>query len=374
VIFLFLTKLLVQCNLKIVVIKMSKQIVKDLEELSQLIGVSSRESRVVEAIKKKIVDLVDEIKVDISGNLIATINGTEKNAPVLMLDAHTDEIGLMVRHISSDGFVYFAKIGGFRDILFPGQTVIFMPDDKKKKPVYGVIGIKPPHITKGETGIPKSDDLAIDIGATSDKEAAKWGIEIGTMGTLVGEFRKLPNGRVIGKAFDDRTGCVVLIEILRRLAKERPTGTVVFNFASAEEVGARGAITAAYSINPDMAIAIENTTAGDTPGVSAQDCPTKLGAGPAITIADKSLIVNEKMLNKLKDLTKELNIPWQYKKPLTGGTDAGKIALTRSGIPSAVVSVPCRYIHSPISLLDVKDIELACDLVEAFTRSFTELL
>ncbi|NHJ47396.1 MAG: M42 family metallopeptidase [Asgard group archaeon] len=355
--------------------KLTKQIVKDLEELSQIVGVSSRESRVVEAIKKKIEDLVDEIKIDISGNLIATIKGTEENAPVLMLDAHTDEIGLMVRHISPEGFIYFAKIGGFIDVLFPGQTVIFIPDDKKKKPVYGIIGVKPPHITKqGDVKIPKSDDLAIDIGATSDKEAAKWGIEIGTTGTLAGEFRKLPNGRVIGKAFDDRTGCVVLIEILRRLTKERPKGTVIFNFAAAEEVGARGAITAAYSINPDMALAVENTTAGDTPGISDQDCSTKLGAGPAITIADRSIIVNEKMLEKLKGLAKELNIPWQFKKSFTGGTDAGRIALVRSGIPSAVVSVPCRYIHSPISLLEIKDIELTCDLVEAFTRSFTELL
>ncbi|NHK30279.1 MAG: M42 family metallopeptidase [Asgard group archaeon] len=353
---------------------MTNAIVKNLEELSQIVGVSSRESRVVKAIKKKIENLVDDIVIDISGNLIATIKGTEKDAPTLMLDAHTDEIGLMVRHITDDGFIYFAKIGGFIDLLFPGQTVIFVPDDAKKKPVYGIIGIKPPHITSGEVKIPKAEELAIDIGASSAKEAAKWGIEVGTTGTLLGEFRKKPNGRVIGKAFDDRTGCVVLIEIIRRLSADKPKGTVVFNFASAEEVGGRGATTAAYTINPNMAIAIENTTAGDTPGVPNQECPTKLGDGPAITVADRSLIVNEKMLNKLKSLAKDNNIPWQYKKPISGGTDAGRIALVRSGIPCAVVSVPCRYIHSPISLLDIKDIERTCDLVEAFARSFIELL
>ncbi|NHJ41184.1 MAG: M42 family metallopeptidase [Asgard group archaeon] len=353
---------------------MSNQIVNDLEELSQIVGVASREKNVVKAIKKKIKDLVDETKIDISGNLIATIKGTKKDAPILMLDAHTDEIGLMIRHITDEGFLYFAKIGGFIDLLFPGQTVIIVPDDEKKKPVYGIIGIKPPHITIGEIKVPNADELVIDIGATSADEVAKWGIEIGTTGTLAGEFRKIPNGRVIGKAFDDRTGCVVLIEIIRRLSINKPIGTVVFNFASAEEVGGRGATTAAFSINPDMALAIENTTAGDTPGISDQDCPTKLGLGPAITVADKSLIVNEKILNKLRDLAKKNNIPWQYKKSITGGTDAGRIAISRSGIPSAVVSVPCRYIHSPISLLDTKDLEHACDLVEAFTRSFTELL
>ncbi|MHA1211822.1 MAG: M42 family metallopeptidase [Candidatus Heimdallarchaeota archaeon] len=353
---------------------MANKILEDLKELSQIVGVSSRESRVVKAINEKIKDLVDEIKVDISGNLIATLKGTEKNAPTLMLDAHTDEIGLMVRHITSDGFIYFAKIGGFIDLLFPGQRVIFVPEDETKEPVYGVIGIRPPHITKGEVKVPKAEDLAIDIGATSGEEAANWGIEIGTTGILEGVFKEKPNGRVIGKAFDDRTGCVVLIEILRRLAKDRPKGTVVFNFASGEEVGARGATTAAYTIQPDMALAIENTTAGDTPGVPPQECPTRLGDGPAITVADRSLIVNQNIIAKLKELAKEKNIPYQYKKPISGGTDAGRIALTRGGVPSGVVSVPCRYIHSPISLLQIKDIELTCDLVEAFTRSFTELL
>ena len=132
--------------------------------------------------------------------------------------------------------------------------------------------------------------------------------------------------------------------------------------------------TSVKSAAPDMAIAIENTTAGDTPGVPPQECPTSLGHGPAITIADRSLIVNEKIISLLKKLAKEKKIPYQYKKPLSGGTDAGRIALVRGGIPAGVVSVPCRYIHSPISLLDTKDIELTCDLVEAFTRSFTELL
>jgi len=225
-----------------------------------------------------------------------------------------------------------------------------------------------------EIKIPKAEELSIDIGVSSAEEAAKLGIDIGTTGTLVGEFKKLHKGRVLGKAFDDRTGCVVLLETFRRLVNERPEGTVVFNFASAEEVGGRGATTAAYSINPDMAIALENTSAADTPGVSSKDCPCKLGDGPALTVADRSLIVNKVMLEKLKALAEDLKISWQYKKPLYGGTDAGRISTVRSGIPCAVVSVPCRYIHSPISLLDTKDIKRTCDLIESFTRSFHELL
>jgi len=353
---------------------MRKQIKNDLKELSQLVGVSSREQRVVRAIQEKIKGLVDEVRIDLSGNLIAMLQGTKKDGPVLLLDAHTDEIGIMVRHITPEGFLFFAKIGGFVDLLFLGQTVLLVPDDETKKPVVGVIGLKPPHITKGEVKVPNPDDLAIDIGAKNAEEVAAWGITIGTTGTLVGPFHEKPNGRVIGKAFDDRTGCVVLIEVLRRLSKERPEGTVVFNFASAEEVGGRGATTAAYQVQPDMALAIENTTAADTPGVSPQDCPTKLGNGPAITVADRSLIVNQKIIDHLKQLAKEKKIPFQYKKPLSGGTDAGRIALVRKGIPSGVVSVPCRYIHSPISLLDLKDLELTCDLVEAFVRTFHELL
>ncbi|MBD3191902.1 MAG: M20/M25/M40 family metallo-hydrolase [Candidatus Heimdallarchaeota archaeon] len=354
---------------------MTNQIKEDLKVLSQVVGVSSRETRVVKAIKERIAGLADDIEEDISGNLIATLKGTQENGPVLMLDAHTDEIGLMVRHISSDGFIYFAKIGGFVDLIFPGQTVVFVPEDESKSPVYGVIGIKPPHITKeSDKKPPAAEDLAIDIGASSEEEVKQLGLDVGTTGTLVGKFRELVNGRLLGKAFDDRTGCVVLIEILRRLSKDRPKGTVVFNFASAEEVGGRGATTAAYAIEPDMALAIENTTAGDTPGVSNQDCPAKLDAGPAITVADRSLIANYQMVEKLKALAEKKDIPWQYKKPLSGGTDAGRIAITRAGVPCSVVSVPCRYIHSPISLLVLKDIERTCDLVEAFTRSFHTLL
>ena len=353
---------------------MTNTMIENLEELSQIIGVSSRERRVVQAIKEKIKEYADDIKIDSSGNLIATIKGAENEDKILMLDAHTDEIGLMVRHVTSEGFIYFSKIGGFIDLIFPGQTVVFAPDDDSKEVVFGVIGIKPPHITRGDVKVPKAEDLVIDIGATSAEEAKQWGIDVGTTGTLHGEFRKLPNGRLIGKAFDDRTGCVILIEIMKRFHENRPKGTVVFNFASDEEVGGRGAATAAFAINPNMALAIENTTAGDVPGIPEHDCPAKLGQGPAITVADRSIIVDEKIIGKLKELADEMNIPWQYKKPLTGGTDAGVIAKVREGVPSGVVSVPCRYIHSPISLLEIIDIERTCDLVEAFARGFTELL
>jgi endoglucanase len=355
---------------------MSKQIVEDLRELSQIVGVSHREGRVIKAIKKKIEKLADEITIDVNGNLIATLKGTDKNSPTLMLDAHTDEIGLMVRHISKDGFIYFSKIGGFIDFIFPSQTVVFVPDDEKYKPVYGVIGIKPPHIMSPEErkNAPNVERLAVDIGASSEEDVRKLGIDVGTTGTLVGEFKELINNRVLGKAFDDRTGCVVLIEVMRKLAENRPKGTIVFNFASAEEVGARGATTAAYAIEPDMALAIENTTAGDTPDVPEVECPTKLEGGPAITVADRSLIVRIDILDKIRSLATELKMNWQYKKPLSGGTDAGRIAIVKSGIPSAVISVPCRYIHSPISILSLNDLENTCKLVEAFTRSFHELL
>jgi len=355
---------------------LSKQILEDLKELSQIVGVSSREERVVEAIKQKVESLADETRIDNLGNLIVTLNGTKKNGPVLMLDAHTDEIGLMVRHISSDGFIYFAKVGGFVDLIFPSQTVIFVPEDKALPPVYGVIGIKPPHLMSAEARkrVPSADNLAVDIGAFSEKEVRKLGIDVGTTGTLVGEFKELAGDRVLGKAFDDRTGCVVLIETLRRLSKNRPEGTIVFSFSSAEEVGGRGATTAAYSIEPDIAIAIENTTAADTPGVCEQDCPCKLEGGPAITVADRSLIVNSKLLDKLRELANKNDIPWQYKKPIYGGTDAGRIHIVRAGIPAGVVSVPCRYIHSPISILSLKDITRTCDLIEAFSKHFQELL
>jgi endoglucanase len=158
----------------------------------------------------------------------------------------------------------------------------------------------------------------------------------------------------------------MIIEILRRLSEEKHGPTIVVNFAVCEEVGLRGAGPGAFALKPDMALALENTAAGDMPGISPERCPTELGKGPAITIADKSLIASPVIVSRLRELAGKRDLPFQVKKPLYGGTDAGRISTTGSGIPSGVLSVPCRYIHNGLSLLRISDVEACAELALAF--------
>ena len=212
--------------------------------------------------------------------------------------------------------------------------------------------------------------MYIDIGMGSIEEVQEAGIEVGSTGTLYTPFVEFPNNMVKGKAFDDRTGCNVLIQLMRILKeKKNLKETIMFNFAVQEEIGGRGAITGAYTLEPTMAIAIENTTAGDVPGMKKSEIPVYIGKGPAITVADKS-IISSPMVNKrlIKNAIK-VGIPYQIKKPLYGGTDAGKIHISRSGVPSTVVSVPCRYIHSPTCLLNLNDIINTVKLLEVFIEN-----
>jgi endoglucanase len=241
---------------------------------------------------------------------------------------------------------------------------------------HGIIGSKPPHITSLEERrkLVKISGMYIDIGMNSIEEVTKNNVLIGVTGTLFSPFVDFPNNMVRGKAFDDRTGCNVLIHILR-LLKENSSfkDTVLFNFAVQEEIGGRGAITGAFNLKPTLALAIENTTAADVPGIKDAVIPSYIGKGPAITVADKSIISNPKVNDRLVRNAEIDNIPYQYKKPMSGGTDAGKIHISREGVPSSVVSVPCRYIHSPTSLLKLDDILSTINLINAFIRNKADI-
>jgi endoglucanase len=212
--------------------------------------------------------------------------------------------------------------------------------------------------------------MYIDIGMSSIEEVTNNHVDIGTTGTLFSPFADFPNNMVRGKAFDDRTGCNVLLHVLRLLKENTSNNdTVLFNFAVQEEVGGRGAITGAYNLKPTIGIAIENTTAADVPGIKDAEIPVYIGRGPAITIADNSIISSPKVNNRLAENAERAKIPYQFKKPMYGGTDAGKIHISRAGVPSSVVSVPCRYIHSPTSLLKLDDILNTVRFIDAFIRN-----
>ncbi|MFX1374242.1 MAG: M42 family metallopeptidase [Promethearchaeota archaeon] len=346
--------------------------IKDLQQkLSSLIGVSGYEEEVSNFILNLIEteDLADKSWIDSLGNVLVIKEGNHKKNRIL-LDAHTDEIGFMISHVEKKGFLRFVLIGGWDTRILLGQSVVLKSNTGKI--FNGIIGSKPPHLTSVEERKKKVDvaDMYIDIGLTSEEEVYNNNIMIGTVGTLFSPFTEFPNGMIKGKAFDDRTGCNVLLHILRLLKEEEKINdTILFNFAVQEEIGGGGAVTGAYALEPTMGLAIENTTAGDVPGIRESLNPVYIGKGPAITVADISMISHPKINKRLMKNAEVENINYQIKKPRYGKTDAGKIHISRQGVPSSVVSVPCRYIHSPTSLLKLQDLYETIRLIDVFLRN-----
>jgi endoglucanase len=333
----------------------------NLEKLSNACGVTGRESEVRELMIRLMTPYADEIVVDKLENVIAIKKGNPKS-PKIMLAAHMDEVGLMVKTITKDGFLQFAKMGGIDDRILPAQKVTVF---SRKGTFSGIIGSKPPHIQKEEERkkVLAYDDLFIDVGADSKEEALALGIAVGDPVGFDVKYTSLGKDVVMGKAFDNRAGCVTMIEALKQMEKTDCTiyavGTVQ------EEVGLRGAGAAAFGVDPDVAIALDVTIAGDTPGVREFDTSVKMGKGPALTISDSGLITSPKILRWLLDSAEEEKIPFQIETGLMGSTDAARILLTKQGIPCGNVSIPTRYIHSPVGILSVKDIENSAKLTVA---------
>ncbi|MHA1238893.1 MAG: M42 family metallopeptidase [Candidatus Odinarchaeia archaeon] len=344
-----------------------------LKKLVEVDAPSGMEDNVRELIKELVQPYVDELRVDSLGNLI-TVKRGEKGAPKILLDAHMDEIGFIVKHIDKKGFIYFSYVGGFFDQTVLNQRVSILTSDGKKIP--GVIGSKPPHLIPQEERdkIIKKDGMFIDVGAKSKDDALKMGIRVGDHITWWGPFEKLGEDLVCGKAFDDRLGCLILIETLKKV----DTASTLYGvFSVMEEVGLRGARTSAFSLEPDVGIAFDVSATGDYPGVKDFEAPARLGGGPIITVADGAklslgggLIAHPKVKNLLVKVAEENKIMYQLEVFEGGTTDATAIALSKSGVPAGVVSVPCRYIHSPIEVANIHDIEntiklsvLACEKI-----------
>lgn len=332
-----------------------------LEELSEAMGVSGHEDEVRQIITDVIADQVDEYRVDSIGNVIALNKGDGSSDLKVMVAAHMDEVGFMISQIEESGLLCFFKVGGLDDRILPAKMVWI--GDKK---VPGVIGAKPVHLTerKERDKAIKYKKLTIDIGASSKAEAEKL-VQRGDYATFATEFVELdPAGEswrtVRGKAFDDRAGCAVLIELLNT---QYPFDLYAV-FTVQEEVGLRGARVAAFAVEPDLAFVLEGTGANEIPTKKDISPSTRLGHGPAITVMDRSFIADKRLVRLLIDTAKELGIPYQIKKPGIGGTDAGAIHRTKEGVPSVTVSVPCRYIHSPAAILSLDDFDHTAQLVQ----------
>jgi putative aminopeptidase FrvX len=340
-----------------------------LSSLSNAFGPPGMEEEPREVLRAELEDFADDVNVDGMGNIFFHQNGKE-GSPRVLIDAHTDEVGFIATYLDGCGFLKFSNIGGIVPGVMQGQRVLLKG---KKEPLKGVIGVKPPHVMSQEerNKLVPVEGLFFDIGADDKAQAEEKGCYVGMMGVFDVDFTELGNGYVRGKAFDDRAGCYVMAEAFKAL---KGSGcNVVAVGAVQEEVGLRGARVAAWKVDPDYALALEGTFAVDMPGIRPENMVTILKKGPIITIADRGIICDPKVRQTLIDTAEGESIPYQFKKPLMGGTDASAIHLVKGGVPTGVVSVPCRYIHGPASVAHVEDFDNSVRLVEAFTRRISSL-
>jgi tetrahedral aminopeptidase len=326
-----------------------------LEKLSNACAVSGDEQQVRKIVIEEIKAHADEMRVDALGNVLAVRKSKADNPLRVLIDAHMDEVGFMIVDDEKEGLFRFEKIGGIDERILPGKTVQVGKDN-----IPGVIGAKPIHLTEsGETErkIPL-DALRIDVGQAGGK------VKIGDRATFATRFRQL-GPSLVGKALDDRLGVATLIELF----KNPPANIeLLAAFSVQEEIGLRGARVAAYSFNPDLAIAIDSTPAYDLPAWNDDENTgynTRLDAGPAIYTADAGLISDPRLVQHLAQTGEALHIPFQFRQPGGGGTNAGAIHRVRAGIPSVAVSVPGRYAHTAAMVARLSDWENTFALVYA---------
>lgn len=340
-----------------------------LESLSNAFGVSSVEEDVRKFIIEAVQARADEWRVDTMGNLFVTRKARGKGSQSprrVMVTAHMDEVGFMISKIEKNGRLRFRAVGGFDPRVLPGKAVVVGPER-----LPGVIGVKPVHLLKGSEArkVGQIDTMTIDIGASDDKAGGK--VKTGDFATFATRFGRLggqsrprrDRGLVKGKAFDNRAGCAVLLELLK---EDYPVDLVAV-FTVQEEVGLRGAQVAAYSANPELAFILECTAADDLPHPEEEknEGIPRLGNGPAITVMDRSFIADRGLVDLLISTAEAEGLPHQFKRPGIGGTDAGAVHLARQGVPAVAVSIPARYIHAPAAILDLADFWNTVELMRA---------
>lgn len=332
---------------------------KLLEKLCTVEGISGDEGSVREIIINEIKPFADEIKTDNLGNIIVFKKGKNRAKAKLMLSAHMDEVGFMVTDITSDGYLKFDEVGGLDRRVVLGKTVTV-----GKNKVNGVIGVKPIHLSKSDerTAVPKYGEMYIDIGATSKDDA----LSVVNYGDSV-NFNSIyeNNGYTIkSKAIDDRFGCLALIELI----KSELEYDMHFVFAVQEEVGLRGAKVAAYSVDPDFAIVVETTTAADIAGVEETRQVCNLGDGAVISVMDRRTIYDKRMSEMAFECAEETGAKAQYKRAVAGGNDSGVIHQSRGGVKTLAISLPCRYLHSSVTVANVSDCDDIIKIVSALAN------
>jgi len=332
-----------------------------LQELTEAHGIPGYETE-IRALVRQYFEPLGVIEQDRIGSLVCRQG---ESGPRVMLAGHMDEIGFMVNYITKEGFLKFLPLGGWWDQVLLGQQVLVKTHGGDR---VGVIGAKPPHLLPDEerNKVVEKKDMYIDIGATSKEEVEQAGVRLGDPVVPVASFRVMANGQsYMSKAFDDRVGVALIVDALRHFAhSEHPN--VLYGAATVmEEVGLRGAKTSAEVVNPDVAIILEVDIAGDVPGIKAEESATKLGRGPSILLLDARMIPNLKLRDLVIETAKEREIPLQFSAMTRGATDGGQIHLHNTGVPTVVLGVPTRHIHSHVSILRRDDYDRALDLLVA---------
>jgi endoglucanase len=334
-------------------------------------GVSGYEENVAKIIKTSLSKICSTVKTDNLGNVIGKIGKNEKK---IMIAAHMDEIGMIVKYVDEKGYIYFVKIGGINDSILPGKIVKII--NKKGNNITGIIGTKPPHITTFERPI-RYNNMFIDIGLSSRDKVLKI-LDIGDQIIFEPNAGILNNDFYYGKATDNRIGCYVMIKIMEILTKIKNLNAEVYACATTqEEVGLKGGKTSSFKINPDFALIIDTTISGDVPGIEEKISALKLGRGVAITIMEASgrgTIVSQKVRKLMIDTASKNKIPYQIDIIDGGTTDGAAIYINREGILTGILSIPTRYIHAPTSVFNIKDInstiKLAVKTIEEVIKEF----
>ncbi len=327
-----------------------------IKTLCELPGVSGCEDEVRKYIRKAAEPFADEIREDSMGNLMVFRHGKKAPQRPVVLCAHMDEVGVIVKKVTDDGMLKFGFVGGVAPRVMIGKLVRFGD-------VSGVVGIKAVHLTTAEERktMPKTKDLYIDIGASSKAEAEKK-VPLGEYGVFDSHAVSFGDGMLKAKALDDRIGCAALL----RLLEEEPPVDAWFCFTVQEEVGLRGAAVMAYELDPGFALVLETTTAADLPEVKYGKTACHIRGGVVIPFMDAATIYDAELFKLMRGACEKRGIPWQTKTRVAGGTDAGRIHKARTGARVCSLAVPVRYIHSPSSVAAISDCKLLREAAKAF--------
>lgn len=330
-----------------------------LKRLTEARGVTGNENEVREIILELAAKAGAEVSVDRMGNVIAKKSG-RTGGKKIMVAAHMDEVGFIISSISDKGMLKFKPVGGIDQRILLSKRVRIGKDG-----IPGVIGVKAIHLQEPSerNTVIKQNQMYIDIGAHSKEEAQKV-VELGDYASFDSSFILFGDNKVKARALDDRAGCSVLLELL----KETYDFDLVACFTVQEEIGLRGAEVAAWHVEPDMAVVVEGTTCADIPDVPEHMHTTRMGMGPAVSFMDHSSIADPQLFQQMIETAENHSIPYQIKENIAGGNDAGSIQKSRGGVPTVVVSVPCRYIHSPSSVMDLNDYYNTIDLMKEFLK------